>query len=60
MVMTFETPSSASFSGSTFVRPGGYEIAPVATIVPWPGIRRGTDATVPRPPGLVSEMLAPW
>ena len=32
---------------------------PVATIVPWPGISRGTEATVPRPPGLVSTMLAP-
>ena len=34
-------------------------IAPVATIVPWPGIRRGTDATVPRPPGFVRLMVAP-
>ncbi len=32
---------------------------PVATIVPCPAIRRGTDATVPIPPGLVSVMLAP-
>jgi hypothetical protein len=31
----------------------------VATIVPWPFISRGTDATVPMPPGLVSETLAP-
>ena len=29
-------------------------------IVPWPVISRGTDATVPRPPGLVSEMFVPW
>ena len=28
-------------------------------IVPWPAIRRGTEATVPRPPGLVSVMFAP-
>jgi hypothetical protein len=34
-------------------------MAPVATIVPWPGISRGTEATVPMPPGLVSTMLAP-
>ena len=26
----------------------------------WPFIRRGTEATVPIPPGLVSEMLVPW
>ena len=25
-----------------------------------PLIRRGTEATVPIPPGLVSEMLVPW
>jgi hypothetical protein len=32
----------------------------VATIVPWPGISRGTLATVPIPPGFVSVMFAPW
>ena len=39
--------------------PGGKAIEPVATIVPWPGISRGTEAMVPMPPGLVSVMLAP-
>ncbi len=34
-------------------------MAPVATIVPWPVISRGTEAIVPMPPGLVSETLAP-
>ena len=29
-------------------------------IVPWPLISRGTEATVPSPPGLVSEMFVPW
>ncbi len=29
-------------------------------IVPWPPISRGTEATVPIPPGLVSVMLVPW
>ncbi len=57
--MTFCTPSSASLSGSTSPMPGGKAIEPVATIVPWPGIRRGTEAMVPMPPGLVSVMLAP-
>ena len=28
-------------------------------IVPWPTISRGTEAIVPMPPGLVSEMFAP-
>ena len=40
-------------------QPGGSAIAPVATIQPCPGISRGTDATVPMPPGLVSVMVAP-
>ncbi len=39
--------------------PAGSAIDPVATIVPWPGIRRGTEATVPSPPGFVSVMFAP-
>ncbi len=34
-------------------------MAPVAMIVPWPFINRGTDATVPIPPGLVRTMVAP-
>ena len=29
-------------------------------IVPWPLIRRGTEAIVPSPPGLVRLMLVPW
>ncbi|CAB4928747.1 unannotated protein [freshwater metagenome] len=32
---------------------------PVATIVPLPDMRRGTEATVPMPPGFVSWTLAP-
>ena len=46
MVMIFAGPSA--------------RIAPVAMIEPWPFMRRGTEATVPIPPGLVSEMLVPW
>ena len=34
-------------------------MAPVATMVPWPGIRRGTDAVVPSVPGLVRLIVAP-
>ena len=34
-------------------------MAPVATMVPCPFIRRGTEATVPMPPGLVRTMVAP-
>jgi hypothetical protein len=32
---------------------------PVAMIVPWPVMSRGTEATVPIPPGFVSETFAP-
>ena len=53
IVITFSAPA-------TFAVPGGKPIAPVATIVPWPLISRGTEAIVPMPPGLVSETLAPW
>ncbi len=28
-------------------------------ITDWPGIRRGTEWTVPRPPGLVRETVTP-
>ena len=27
---------------------------------PWPFMRRGTECTVPMPPGLVSEIVVPW
>ena len=57
--MTFETPSSASRAGPASPRPGGQVIAPVATIVPCPGINLGTEATVPIPPGFVSVIVAP-
>ncbi len=33
---------------------------PTPTMTAWPGIRRGTDWTVPIPPGLVRLMFAPW
>ena len=53
--MTFSAP----IIGPTRSSPTGYAIEPVATIVPWPTIRRGTDAIVPIPPGLVSVTLPP-
>ena len=52
IVITFSAPA-------TFAMPGGKPIAPVATIVPWPLMSRGTEAIVPIPPGFVSERLAP-
>ncbi len=53
--MTFSAPICSPTPPS----PAGYPIEPVATIVPWPGISRGTEETVPIPPGLVSEIFAP-
>src|SRR3989442_3309078 len=36
-----------------------WRMAPVAMIEPWPFMRRGTEATVPIVPGLVSVIVAP-
>ena len=33
---------------------------PTPTMTPWPGIRRGTDWTVPMVPGFVMLTFAPW
>ena len=60
IVITFETPSALIFSAGAWAHSGGYAIEPVAMIVPWPASSLGTDAIVPSPPGLVSEMLVPW
>ncbi len=35
-------------------------MAPTPTMVPWPGIRRGTECSVPIVPGLVSEIVVAW
>ena len=56
---TLETARCESASGDIARNSPGYSIAPVATMTPWPGIRRGTDAVVPRVPGLVSEIVVP-
>jgi hypothetical protein len=39
--------------------PATDRIAPVAMIEPWPCMSRGTEATVPIVPGLVSVIVAP-
>ncbi len=38
----------------------GYSRAPTPMMQPWPFISRGTECTVPMPPGLVSESVVPW
>ena len=52
IVITFDRPSSAIRDLSSPRRPAGSAIEPVATIVPCPGISRGTEATVPMPAGV--------
>ena len=51
--------SSASWSSLMPANSAGYSIAPTPMIVPWPGISRGIECTVPMPPGLVSEIVVP-
>ena len=58
-VITFDTPHTFSRSPGTPSMPGGHVMPPVATMVPCPVIRRGTDALVPKPPGLVRVTPAP-
>jgi hypothetical protein len=59
MVVTFETPSSASARGSAAWYSAGTSMVPTPTMTPWPGMRRGTDWTVPMVPGLVSVKVTP-
>lgn len=57
--MTFEMPSLFRVSCEVPWNSAGYSIAPTPRITDWPGIRRGTEWTVPMPPGLVSETVTP-
>jgi hypothetical protein len=57
---TGPTAASASAAGDASARCGGTPMAPVATISPWPFIRRGTLISVPNPPGFVSVTFVPW
>ena len=38
----------------------GYSIAPTPMIAPAPCMSRGTECTVPMPPGLVRLIVVPW
>ncbi|GAA3109649.1 hypothetical protein GCM10020001_029860 [Nonomuraea salmonea] len=58
-VMTLETARRDSVSGDAPWYSAGYSMAPTPMMVPWPGIRRGTEWTVPMVPGLVSEIVVP-
>ncbi len=58
-VMVLPMPSSTSVLGEEPWNSAGYSRAPAPMMAPWPFIRRGTEWTVPMPPGLVSEMVVP-
>ena len=52
-------PSWAMTWGSAPAYSAGQPRAPTPTITLWPGMRRGTDDTVPSVPGLVRVMVTP-
>ncbi len=58
-VITLEMPRRFSVSWEVPWNSAGYSIAPTPMITDCPGIRRGTECTVPMPPGLVSETVTP-
>ena len=58
-VTTLLIASRDSAPGVIAENSAGYSIAPVATIRPWPGMSRGTEAVVPSVPGFVSETVVP-
>jgi hypothetical protein len=58
-VTTLLTASRESVDGELAAKAAGYSMAPVAMMAPCPGIRRGTEAVVPRVPGFVSEIVVP-
>ncbi len=51
------TPMSARVCGSAPSYSGGYVIAPTPMMTPWPGMRRGTECSVPIVPGFVSDTV---
>ena len=57
--MTLLMPSRASASADVPAYSAGYSIAPTPMIVPWPGMSRGTECTVPIVPGLVRLIVVP-
>ena len=59
MVMILDTPSVARVAGSAPSNDVGKPRLPTPTMVPWPGMSRGTDCTVPMVPGLVRLTVTP-
>ncbi|OUD85953.1 hypothetical protein BC477_16200 [Clavibacter michiganensis subsp. michiganensis] len=50
-VMVLPMPSSTSVLGEDPWNSAGYSRAPAPMMAPWPFMRRGTEWTVPMPPG---------
>ena len=57
--MVLPMPSSASVLVLAPWNSAGYSSAPAPTMQPWPRMRRGTECSVPIPPGFVSEIVVP-
>ena len=58
-VVTLLTASCASAAGSAPSNSAGYPMLPTPTMKPCPGIRRGTECTVPIMPGFVMDDVVP-
>ena len=58
-MIVFEMPRSISVFSLEPWNWAGYSSAPAPMIAPWPTVRRGTEWTVPMPPGFVSEIVVP-
>ena len=52
-------PKSTSVDSAEPWNWAGYSSAPAPMMAPWPPISRGTECSVPRPPGLVSDRVVP-
>ena len=57
--MVLLMPRSAMVRGSAAAKPVGYAREPTPTMRPWPGMRRGTERSVPIVPGLVRLTVTP-
>ena len=58
-VKTLLTASRAIVCGSAPSYSAGYAIVPTPMMKPWPGMRRGTEWTVPIIPGFVIVAVVP-
>ena len=58
--MIFETACRAMVLGEEPRYSAGWSSAPTPTMHAWPLDSRGTECTVPMPPGLVRDTVVPW